>query len=135
MKQRYFDNFTIGERFTSRALTVTEEDIVQFAEQFDPQPFHLDNARAETSLYKGLIASGFHTVALCFRLFVESGELEACSMGSPGIDELRWLKPVRPGDQLKTNTEVIEIRPSSSKPDRGILRMRYEALNQQGRGL
>ncbi len=92
----------------------------------------LDVNAATESLFGGLIASGFHSLSLCFRLFIQSGLLTACSMGSPGIDELRWLAPVRPGDTLHTEVEVVEIKPSRSKPDRGILRLKYVAINQHG---
>ena len=129
---RYLDDFSVGEVFTSGGITFTESDIIDFAMTFDPQSFHLDAQAASESLYGGLIASGFHTIAVCFRLFIQSGLLAQSSMGSPGIDELRWLAPVRPGDTLHSSVEVIEIKPSSKKPDRGILRLRYSAINQHG---
>jgi len=129
---RYLDDFSLGERFVTAGVTVTESEIIDFAMKYDPQSFHLDVNAAANSLYGGLIGSGFQTLALSFRLFIESGMLAACSMGSPGIDELRWLAPVRPGDTLHTEVEVLEVKPSTSKPDRGILRMRYVAINQHG---
>jgi len=86
----------------------------------------------EKSPYKGLIASGFHTMAICFRMFIQSGILSASSIGSPGVDELKWLAPVRPGDTLRTEAEVLTVKPSSSKPDRGILRVKYSGINQNG---
>lgn len=129
---RYFDDFAIGERFVTPGITLTESEIIDFALRYDPQPFHLDAQAASQSLYGGLIGSGFQTLALSFRLFIQSGVLSACSMGSPGIDELRWLAPVRPGDTVHTEVEVVDSKPSRSKPDRGMLRMRYAVLNQHG---
>ena len=132
---RYLDDFSVGEIFSSGGITFTESDIIDFAMTFDPQSFHLDAQAASASVYGGLIASGFHTISVCFRLFIQSGVLARCSMGSPGIDELRWLAPVRPGDTLHSQVEVIEVRASSKKPDRGILRLRYAAVNQHGETL
>ncbi len=131
-KNRFLDDFLVGESFTTKGITITEGEIIHFAMQYDPQPFHLDVTAGLESPYKGLIASGFHTVAICFRMFIQTGVLLACSIGSPGVDELRWLAPVRPGDTLKTKAKVLEIRPSSSRPDRGILRMKYVGTNQNG---
>ena len=132
MAERFFDDFAIGERFKSAGLTVSEAAILDFALTYDPQPFHLDKEVAEAGPYGGLIASGFQTLALAFRLFLQEKIIDACSMGSPGLDELRWLKPVRPGDTLHVEAEVLEKRPSESKPDRGVLRMRYAAKIQNG---
>ena len=129
---RYLDDFNTGERFTTPGVTFTEAEIINFALKYDPQAFHLDASAAADSLYGGLIASGYQTLALAFRMFIQSGMLAACSMGSPGIDELRWLAPVRPGDTLHTEVEVLEVKPSKSKPDRGILRLKYVATNQHG---
>ena len=131
-EQRFLDDFRAGKKFVSGGVTVTESEIVHFALLYDPQPFHLDVIAAEKSPYGGLIASGFHTLSLCFRLFMQRGDFAACSMGSPGIEEVRWLAPVRPGDTLRTETEVLDVRPSSSKPDRGILKLKYVGLNQHG---
>ena len=130
MTERYFDDFDIGDKFTSKGITVSEAAILDFALAYDPQPFHLDVQAAAESPYGGLIASGFQTLALGFRAFYDANVINACSMGSPGMDELRWLRPVRPGDTLRTEAQVTEKRPSESKPDRGILRMAYEILNQ-----
>lgn len=130
MDTRYLDDLTLGQRFTTPGLTLTEAEIIDFAWRYDPQPFHLDASAASNSPYGGLIASGFQSLAICFRLFIQSGLLADSSMGSPGIDELRWLAPVRPGDTLHSEIEVLEIKPSSSKPDRGIARLRYNAVNQ-----
>ena len=132
MDTRFLDDLTPGQRFTSPGLTLTEAEIIDFAWRYDPQPFHLDANAAAGSPYGGLIASGFQSLAICFRLFIQSGVLAESSMGSPGIDELRWLAPVRPGDTLHSEIEVLEVRPSNSKPDRGIARLKYQAVNQRG---
>lgn len=132
MDTRFLDDLTPGQRFTSPGLTITEAEIIDFAWRYDPQPFHLDANAAASSPYGGLIASGFQSLAICFRLFIQSGLLAESSMGSPGIDELRWLAPVRPGDTLHSEIEVLEVRPSASKPDRGIARLKYHAVNQRG---
>ena len=131
MDTRYLDDLTPGQQFTTPGLTLTEAEIIDFAWRYDPQAFHLDATAAANSPYGGLIASGFQSLALCFRLFIQSGVLAESSMGSPGIDELRWLAPVRPGDTLHGKIEVLEIRPSKSKPDRGIARLKYHAVNQK----
>jgi acyl dehydratase len=128
----YFEDFTPGREFRTDGATITEGQILDFALTFDPQPFHLDAETAKETIFGGLIASGFHTVALTFRLFAQTRALAACSLGSPGIDELRWLRPVRPGDTLRATVTVREQRPSTSKPDRGIVRLHWTALNQLG---
>lgn len=130
--KRYFDDFHPGDRFVSKGVTFTESDIVSFALRYDPQPFHIDAEAAAASHYGGLIASGFHTLAQGFRMILQEGIFADCSMGSPGMDELRWLAPVRPGDTLHMESEVIESKPSSSRPDRGIVKMDYRAVNQRG---
>ena len=130
VEQKYFDDFSVGDRFVTGGITLTESDIINFALRYDPQPFHLDANAASESAFGGLIASGYQSLALCFRLFIQTGILTKASMGSPGIDELRWLSPVRPGDTLHTSIEVKEVIPSMSKPDRGIVRFRYAAINQ-----
>lgn len=131
-KDRFLDDFKVGEIFLTEGITITESEIIRFAMQYDPQSFHMDVTAASKSPYKGLIASGFQALSICFRMFIQEGVISACSIGSPGIDEVRWLAPVRPGDTLRTETEVLEIKPSSSKPGRGILRMRYAGINQRG---
>ena len=131
MSERYLDDFAVGERFVTRGVTLTESMIIGFALTYDPQPFHIDAEAARQSNYGGLIASGFQTLALGFRMVLETGIFRAASMGSPGFDELRWLRPVRPGDTLRTEAEVRENTPSRSKPDRGILRVAYRIKNQQ----
>jgi acyl dehydratase len=127
-----FEDFHVGDRRVLGSLTVTREEIVAFAQKFDPQPFHLDEAAAKASLFGGLVASGWHTASLCMRLMVEGILSKSLSMGSPGVDELRWLKPVRPGDSLTLGAEVLSCDPSKSKPDRGSIRVRYTLANQKG---
>lgn len=129
--KRYFDDFHPGDHFVSKGITFTEADIIAFALRYDPQPFHIDVEAAKSSPYGGLIASGFHTLAQTFRMMLQEGIIADCSLGSPGMDELRWLAPVRPGDTLHMEGEVVEAKPSSSKPDRGIVRMDYRAVNQR----
>lgn len=132
MQARYFDDFTPGEQFHSQGITVTESQILDFALAYDPQPFHLDKRAAEEGPFNGLIASGFQTLALAFRMFYQANVINACSLGSPGFDKLRWIRPVRPEDTLKVTATVKEMRPSRSKPDRGTLTMDYQVMNQLG---
>jgi acyl dehydratase len=132
MTDKYFDDFEVGDRVVTAGITLTESLIIDFAMRYDPQPFHIDAEAAKGSNYGGLIASGFQTFALAFRMVLETGVFRACGMGSPGGDELRWLKPVRPGDTLHTELEVIEKTPSRSKPYRGILKIKYQVKNQRG---
>ncbi|HXP30804.1 MAG TPA: MaoC family dehydratase [Stellaceae bacterium] len=131
MTERYFEDFAVGERLTTRGVTMTESMILDFALVHDPQPFHIDVEAARQSNYGGLIASGFQTLALSFRMLWDSGCLTA-SMGSPGWDELRWLKPVRAGDTIHVEIEVLEKQPSRSKPDRGVMRVIFRSFNQHG---
>lgn len=131
MTTLYFEDFKVGDRFESPGATVTESQIIEFAMRYDSQPFHMNVEAAKSSIYGGLIASGIHTIAVTFRLFLMTGVIADSNLGSPGFDELRWLRPVRPGDTLRAVGEVLEIIPSSSKPDRGIIRFRYSALNQR----
>jgi acyl dehydratase len=128
----YLEDFKVGDELTSPGITVTESQIIDFALKFDPQPFHTDVTAAGQSVFGGLIASGFHTLALTFRMFWQTGALNEGSIGSPGVDEVRWLKPVRPGDTLHVKAKVLEVRRSTSKPDRGIVRIAYTASNQHG---
>jgi acyl dehydratase len=129
---RYLDEFAVGEKFTTGEAEITEAMILAFARDYDPQPFHLDPVAAQESIYGTLIASGFQTLALGFRLIWDTGVYAGSSMGSPGFDELRWLKPVRAGDRLHVEAEVIGITPSRSKPDRGIIRVAYRYLDRRG---
>ncbi len=132
MQDLYFDDFEAGQEFTSKGATLSESQILDFALLYDPQPFHLDVNAAAEGPFAGLIASGFQTLAVAFRLFYQEKVINACSMGSPGLDELRWLRPVRPGDTIKVKGSVRETRPSRSKPDRGTVIMDYEVTNQHG---
>ncbi|HEX9791961.1 MAG TPA: MaoC family dehydratase [Kiloniellales bacterium] len=132
MQDRFFDDFQVGERFVSRGITLSESQILDFGLLYDPQPFHIDKEAAADTPYGGLIASGFQTLAITFRAFYDTGVIKHCSLGSPGFDELRWLKPVRPGDTLHTEATVKSKRASKSQPDRGILHMAYEVKNQIG---
>jgi len=121
-----------GQRIDTTGVTLSEGEIIDFALRFDPQPFHLDVEAAKDTIFGGLIASGFHTMALTFRLYVQTNALAAASLGSPGIDEVRWLRPVRPGDTLRATIEVLDSRTSTSKPDRGIVSVKYTTFNQRG---
>lgn len=132
MNGRFLDDLKPGERFVTETITLTEDQIIDFARQHDPQPFHVDAEAAARSSYGGLIASGFQTILLTFRLFIQTGMLTESSIGSPGMDELRWLAPVRPGDTLHAEVEVLEVTPSRSKPERGIARLGYRTRNQHG---
>ncbi len=128
----YFEDFKAGMVHELGGRVVTREEIVAFAREFDPQPFHLDEEAARRTPFGGLIASGWHTAAIAQRLVVESFVNKSASLGSPGVDELRWLKPVRPGDELRVRFEVTETIPSRSKPDRGTIKVLYTVSNQKG---
>lgn len=128
----YFEDYVPGTTHEFGTIKVTEEEILEFATKYDPQPFHIDPAAAAESPYGGLIASGWHTASLMMRLLADNYLSKVASLGSPGIDELRWLKPVRPGDELRVRVTVLEARPSKSKPDRGLVHSRIELFNQDG---
>lgn len=128
----YLEDFEAGQVRELGTTHFTESEIVEFARQFDPQPFHLDHEAAAKSMFGGLIASGWHITAKLMRLLVDELLLKSASMGSPGIDQIRWLKPVRPGDTLSVRMQVIEVVPSTSKPDRGHIRGQYQCRNQHG---
>ena len=130
--ERYFEDYTPGTVFTSGAIVVSEAEIIDFARQYDPQAMHTDPAAAASGRFGGLIASGWHTAALMMRLFATNFLSPASSVASPGIDELRWLQPVRPGDLLSLRVTVIEARRSRSRPGEGIVRSLAEVLNQEG---
>lgn len=132
MAQGYWEDFEPGQVVELGSVTVTEDEIVAFARQFDPQSFHVDPEAARESVFGGLIASGWHTGAMWMRLYVDSLLDRAASMGSPGIEELRWLAPVRPGDTLAGRLTVLETTPSERRPDRGTVRIRGELVNQDG---
>jgi acyl dehydratase len=131
MKQRYFEDLKAGERFKSATYNVSEEQIISFAREFDPQPFHLDAAVARQTMFEGLIASGWHTAAITMRLFVQTLNFAEGAIGL-GVDELRWPNAVRPGDALQVETEILDLRLSRSKPSHGIVRLRNVTTNQRG---
>jgi acyl dehydratase len=132
MPELYFEDLEPGRVHELGSHTVSEEEIVAFARQWDPQSFHVDPEAAKESVFGGLIASGWHTGAMWMRLYVDSLLDGAASMGSPGIEELRWLAPVRPGDTLHGRLTVLEATPSERRPDRGTVRIRGEMVNQDG---
>jgi acyl dehydratase len=129
---RYLEDFQAGDVVELGQCTITKESIVAFAREFDPQVFHVDEEAAKTTIYGGLLASGWHTGSLMMRLLYDGLLKDTVSLGSPGIDELRWLRPVRPGDTLSGRFTVLEVTPSRSKPDRGVLRSLMEMRNQHG---
>jgi len=131
MPERFFEDFEPGQVYELGSRTVTEADIIAFAREWDPQPFHTDPEAAAESVFGGLIASGWHTGAMWMRLYVDSLLGGPASQGSPGIEELRWLAPVRPGDTLHGRLTVLETRPSERRPGRGTVRIRGEMVNQE----
>ena len=128
----YWEDMAAGSARDLGTVTVSAEEIKDFARQFDPQPFHVDEAAARHSIFGSLCASGWHTCALAMKLTVENFLLEAASMGSPGLESLSWLKPVYPGDTLHLQQTVVESRPLRSRPDVGLVRSRWEMFNQSG---
>lgn len=127
---KYFDDFAVGDIFQGRRATLTEAQMIDFALTYDPQSFHIDVNAAAESHFGGLIASGFQTMGLCFRLLVQQGIFEACSLGGPAIDETRFMAPVRPGDTLRSELEIIEHKASASKADLGVIRYYVRGYNQ-----
>ena len=132
MDNQWFEDFEVGQRFVSRGVTLTEASIIDFAIRYDPQRFHIDREAAVQTPFGGIVASGFQTLGLSFRMFFELGVIGESGIGAPGIEDLKWSAPVRPGDTVHTEAEVLELRPSRSKPDRGIVRLRFAAVNQHG---
>ena len=124
-------DFAVGQTFSSRRLRIDAEQIKTFAAAFDPQPFHLDEEVAHDTIFRGLAASGWHTAAVTVRLLVESDLTPAGGLVGAGFDECRWPRPVRPGDELRVESEVLEVRPSQSRPDQGLIKVRT-TLNQHG---
>jgi len=131
-KERWFDDFRVGEHFEFGDYLVTADEIVEFAQRYDPQPFHLDAEAASRSHFGGLIASGWMSCAVLMRLVCDHFIPPASAMGSPGIDELRWLQPVRPGDRLRAAVGVLAFKASQSKPDRGVITVQQALINQHG---
>ena len=132
METRYLEDFHPGETIELGSRRVDRDEILEFARKYDPQPFHVDEEAGRRSIYGGLIASGWHTLAMLMRLLVDAVASRSASMGSPGIDEIRFLKPVRPGDTIRARMVVLDVVPSHSKPDRGHIRSSYEVFNQHG---
>jgi acyl dehydratase len=132
MIERYLEDFAVGQTFGSGRVTVDADQIKAFAAAFDPQPFHLDEGAARQTFFKGLAASGWHTAALTMRLLVESDLKPAGGVIGAGFDEFRWPLPVRPGDELRVESEILEVRPSRSRPDQGLMKVRTTTLNQRG---
>jgi len=131
INDRYFEDYIQGKAYQFGSIVVDQAEVIAFGERFDPQPFHTDPDAAKTSIYGSLIASGWHTASLMMRLFVDNYLSRVASLGSPGVDELRWLKPVFPGDELSMRVTVMETTRSRSKPDRGIVRSFIKVMNQR----
>jgi acyl dehydratase len=130
VRAHYLEDFAVGQTFGSGTLHVSEGDITAFAAQFDPQPFHMDSSAARETLFGGLVASGWHTTALMMRLLVGSDLKPAGGLIGAGVDELRWPKPVRPGDTLRLTCEIVDMRPSRSRPRDGLLKVRMTMVDQ-----
>ena len=130
--ERYFEDYVPGSVHELGTITISESEIIEFGKRYDPQPFHIDAETARHTQFGGLIASGWQTASLMMRLAVERYLSRAASLASPGVDELRWTQPVRPGDTLSVRATVLEARASTSKPDRGLVRTLFEVLNQRG---
>ncbi len=133
LQQRWFEDYSVGESFVLGNQLVTEQETVEFALRYDPQPFHVDAQAAAASHFGGIVASGWMTASVLMRLMCDHFIAFESAMGSPGVDQLRWLEPVRPGDYLRARVTVLELKPSRSKPDRGAMLLREEALNQHDR--
>ncbi len=130
--ERYFEDYVSGLRVEVGSVSLSEAEMIEFASKYDPQDFHIDPQKAANGTFSGLIASGWHTASAVMRLLVDRYLSDASSLGSPGLDELRWLAPVRPADTLTVHATIIEARRSNSKPDRGLVRTKAEVFNQDG---
>jgi acyl dehydratase len=131
--ERFLEDFEAGQTFGGAGrIRVDEQRIKAFAAEFDPQPFHLDSAAASDSIFRGLAASGWHTAAMTMRLLVGSDLRPVGGIIGAGFDEFRWPRPVRPGDELRVESEILEVRPSKSRPDQGVVKVRTTTLNQNG---
>ena len=126
----YFDDLKPGDRFESESFAVSEKGILEFARQWDPQPFHLDETAAANTFFKGLVASGWHTVSMTMRLLVDGGLPIAGGIIGAGVDEIKWPRAVRPGDTLRLESEVLDVRPSRSRPEQGLMKVRTTTFNQ-----
>jgi acyl dehydratase len=131
MRDYYFEDFEVGQRYETMAVTISEAQILDFAMAYDPQPLHVNKLKAEQSQFGGLIASGFQTICLTFSLFFRMRWIETANMGSPGMEDIKFLKPLRPGDTIRSAIEVTQIKPSQSRPELGSIWMRHEAWNQK----
>jgi len=129
---RYFEDYALGATYECGSVSIDEASIVNFAKEFDPQPFHVDPVAAADGPFGGLVASGWHTTAVVMRLLVENYLPPGGSLGGPGVEEIRWPNPVRPGDTVRVRATVMEARKSQSRPDRGIVKTMAEAVNQDG---
>ena len=132
MTKRYLEDYAVGQVYGSPSLRIDVDRIRSFATEFDPQPFHLDGDAARDSIFRGLAASGWHTAAATMRLLVEGDLKPAAGLIGLGFEDFRWPKPVRPGDELRVESEVLEVRPSKSRPDQGLIKVRSTTLNQNG---
>jgi acyl dehydratase len=130
--EQYWEDFRVGDSVQIGSRKVSRAEIIEFASKYDPQPFHVDDEAARQSMFGGLIASGWHTCAMVMRMMCDFYLLRSASMGSPGIDRLKWLKPVRPDDVITTHRTTLESRPSGSRPDMGIVKFLWEVYNQHG---
>jgi acyl dehydratase len=130
MLERFFEDFAPGQTFVSGRIVIDAQQVVDFATRFDPQPFHMDPHAARGTMFRGLAASGWHTAAITMRLLVESELKPAGGLIGAGCDELRWPRPLRPGDELRTESQVLEMRPLKSRPGQGLVKMRTVTLNQ-----
>jgi len=128
----FFEDFHVGRQFATEPVTLSEREIIAFAEKYDPQPIHVDPVAAEKSPYGGLIASGFQTIAVAAGQWLRTGQQEGTGLGGPGMRDVRWLAPVRPGDVLHTTVEIADARVSQSKPDRGIVQFAFTMRNDSG---
>lgn len=132
LRERWFEDFAVGQSDEFGDHLVTEAEIIEFAQRFDPQPFHVDPVAAAQSSFGGLVASGWMSCSVLMRMMCDHFISPASSMGSPGLDELRWLRPVRPGDRLHVRVSILEVRRSTSRPDRGSVLMRQELVDHDG---
>ena len=132
MTPRYLEDFAVGQTYGSGRIRIEGDRIKSFAAEFDPQPFHLDDDAARNTIFRGLAASGWHTAALTMRLLVESELKPAGGIVGAGFDEFRWPRPVRPGDELRVDSEVLEVRASKSRADQGVIKIRATTRNQAG---
>ena len=132
MTERYLEDFAVGQRFSTGRHIVDDEQIKTFAAEFDPQPFHVDETAAERSIFRGLAASGWHTAGITMRLLVHGDLRPAGGIIGLGLEEMQWPRPVRPGDELHVETEILQVRPSASKPSQGLLKVRNTTFNQKG---